>query len=824
MAEPIMPPIPLPNLEEGNQALRAEIERLRKILAANGLTSPAKLTNQHSFNPPVVLQQSEDRQDRAKRRISLFRSLFRGRDDVYAKRWTSADGRSGYSPAALMDWSAINSSNPEDRKKVARQTRSFLPLTDAAVEGHLLGKDTIGVYPLLPDETCWFLAVDFDKKSWQEDARAYLGTCAEMGVPAVLERSRSGNGGHIWIFFDQPLPAVTARKMGSAILTRTMDRRHQLGLDSYDRFFPIQDTMPKGGFGNLIALPLQFGPRKQGNSVFLDADFAPYPDQWAYLFSIKRLPISSAVAIVEEAQRQGNLIGVRMSLCDEDESKYPWKLAPSRNRLDRPVEGPFPESVSITRANLVYVEKQGLPPAMINRILRIAAFQNPEFYKAQAMRLSTFGKPRIISCGEDFAKHIAVPRGCIGEVLELLNLHGMQTEVHDEHNLSVAVAIEFRGRLRPDQEGAAAPMLRHDDGILCAPTAFGKTAVAAWLIAQRKVNTLILVHRRQLFDQWQARLAMFLDLLPESIGSIGGGKLRRTGIVDVAVIQSLRQKNAVQDCVAEYGQVIVDECHHLSAFTFEQVMRAIKAKFIVGLTATPTRKDGHHPIIQMQCGPIRFGMNAKAMTDTSPFQHVVTPRLTAFQMQSGTADAGIQDIYRALTQDEVRNDLIASDVRAALSDGRSPLLLTGRTDHLRHLADLLNGAAEHIFVLKGGMGKKQRNAIDEAMKVVPDGAPRLILATGSYIGEGFDDARLDTLFLAMPISWKGTLQQYVGRLHRLHDGKRIVQVYDYADNCEPMLARMYERRLKGYAAIRYELASASSGNDQQLTTDPEDEN
>ena len=455
---------------------------------------------------------------------------------------------------------------------------------------------------------------------------------------------------------------------------------------------------------------------------------------------------------------------------------------------------------------------------MINRILRIAAFQNPEFYKAQAMRLSTFGKPRIISCGEDFARHIAVPRGCIGEVLELLKSHGIQPEGHDERNSGVAVATEFRGRLRPDQEGAAAQMLRHDDGILCAPTAFGKTAVAAWLIAQRKVNTLVLVHRRQLLDQWQARLAMFLDLPPESIGSIGGGKVRRTGIVDVAVIQSLRQKNAVQDYVAEYGQVIVDECHHLSAFTFEQVMRAIKAKFVSGLTATPTRKDGHHPIIQMQCGSIRFGMTTKAMTEASPFQHRVLPRLTTFQMQTGTVDATIQDIYRALAQNEARNELIVSDVRAALRDGRSPLLLTGRTDHLLHLADLLGGTSEHLYVLKGGMGKKQRKAIDEAMNAVPVGAPRLILATGSYIGEGFDDARLDTLFLAMPIFWKGTLQQYVGRLHRLLDGKQVVQVYDYVDIAEPMLARMYERRRKGYASIGYELTALSTGLDLELDT------
>ena len=809
MEEDVQPPDTKRDLEGENRALRAEIDRLRRILAANGLPSASALANTLETNPKATLGQREDREVRAKHRIALFRNLFRGREDVYAKRWTRADGRSGYSPAALMDWDAIHSSRPEDRKRVGRKTRTFLPLTEAVIENHLLGKETIGVYPLLSDETCWFLAADFDKKSWQDDARAFLDACTEMGVSAALERSRSGNGGHIWIFFEEPLPATVARKMGSTILTRTMDRRHQLGLDSYDRFFPNQDTMPKGGFGNLIALPLQLGPRKQGNSVFLDADFTPYPDQWSYLSSVQRVSAATAMGIVNEAQTRGDLIGVRMSVCEDDAAQDPWNLPPSGRRADRPIEGPFPEVVKITRANLVYVEKHGLPPAMINRILRSAAFQNPEFYKAQAMRLSTFGKPRIISCGEEFSRHIAVPRGCLNDVLDLLLAHAVRPVVSDERYQGTAILAEFRGSLRPEQEEAASKILESEDGVLCAPTAFGKTVIAAWLIARRKINTLILVHRRQLLDQWKERLSMFLDLSPASIGSIGGGKVNRTGVVDVAVIQSLHRKEAIQDFVAEYGQVIVDECHHLSAFTFEQVMRAAKAKYIVGLTATPTRKDGHHPIIQMQCGPIRFGISTKAMTETTPFRHIATPRLTAFQMPTETADASIQDIYRALVQDEIRNALIASDVRASLREGRSPLLLTGRTDHLLRLAEVLNSDAEHLFILKGGMGKKQRKAIEEAMKAVPDEAPRLLLATGSYIGEGFDDARLDTLFLAMPISWKGTLQQYVGRLHRFHDRKRFVQVYDYADIEEPMLARMYKRRLRGYAAIGYELVTAS---------------
>src|SRR5581483_3502809 len=368
--------------------------------------------------------------------------------------------------------------------------------------------------------------------------------------------------------------------------------RHQVGLESYDRFFPNQDTMPKGGLGNLIALPLQRAPRKQDNNVFIDADFRPHPDQWEFLSTIRRMPVDAAEEIVAQAQRKGDLIGVRMSIADDEEAQDPWTLPPSHKRKDRPIEGPLPKTVQIVRANLVYVETNGLPPAMLNRLLRLAAFQNPEFYKAQAMRLSTYDKPRVIACGQDFAQHIAVPRGCLTETLSLLKMHKIRPDIRDERHAGAPIQVEFRGQLRPFQEEAVSKISDHDEGILCAPTAFGKTAVGAWLIAKRKVNTLIVVHRQQLLDQWQERLGMFLDLPPKSIGHIGGGKMDRTGCVDVAVIQSLYRKDEVKDFVAEYGQVIVDECHHISAFTFEQVMRQVKARYVVGLTATPTRKDG----------------------------------------------------------------------------------------------------------------------------------------------------------------------------------------------------------------------------------------
>jgi superfamily II DNA or RNA helicase len=598
-----------------------------------------------------------------------------------------------------------------------------------------------------------------------------------------------------------------------------MESRHQVGLDSYDRFFPNQDTLPKGGFGNLIALPLQKFSRANGNSVFVDGELRPYPDQWEFLASVRRMSADAVEAVVLEAQRGGDLIGVRISIA-EDEDIDPWKLPPSRTRAERQIPGPLPTQVQIVRSNLVYVEKTGLPSAMLNRLLRLAAFQNPEFYKAQAMRLPTFNKPRVIACGEDLANHIALPRGCIAEVVQLLETHRIKALIRDERFAGRPIDVEFSGQLRPAQLDAAAMIAEHDEGILCAPTAFGKTALAAWIIAARKVNTLVLVHRQQLLDQWHARLAMFLNLPAKSIGQVGGGKSDRSGLVDIAIIQSSHGKAGVKDFVAEYGQVIVDECHHLSAFTFEQVMKQVKAKYVLGLTATPERKDGHHPIIYMQCGPIRYKLSARSMTAASPFEHEVIPRLTEFCLPPEQADTTIQELYAALVDDSARNKLIVGDLLRVVQGGRSPLLLTARTEHLKYFETALAGKVDNVFVLKGGMGKKQRRSIAEAIATVPEDGPRVILATGSYIGEGFDDARLDTLFLAMPISWKGTLQQYVGRLHRLHDAKRVVKVYDYVDSNVLMLARMYARRLKGYSAIGYRICNTPYevfGTERQAT-------
>ena len=757
-------------------------------------------------NPAGVNQLSP-----AEAKIRLFRSLFHGREDVYPRRFESRKtGRTGYSPACAHEWVPGICEKPRIKCSECPHQR-FLPVTDDVVRWHLTGRDdqrrdfVMGVYPMLLDETCFFLAADFDKSAWQDDVAAFLETCREMDVPVALERSRSGNGGHIWFFFSEAVPANLARKLGALVLTSTMERRPDIGLDSYDRFFPNQDTLPQGGLGNLIALPLQKRARDLGRSVFLNERFAPFPDQWEFLSSIRRISRTEVEEKVRTAEARGPVIGVRLAPADEDEAA-PWMAPPSRRRVDASIIGPLPKNLELTLGNQIYVPKEGLPPALRNRLLRLAAFQNPEFYRAQAMRLATYGKPRVIACAEDHPKHIGLPRGCLEELLQTLSDLNIQSVVQDQRHGGQPLKVTFQGALRPEQVVAAQAMLAHDTGVLSASTAFGKTVVAAWLIAQRSVNTLVLVHRRQLQQQWVERLSTFLGMPARSIGRVGGGGKKPTGVLDVAVIQSLIRKGVVDDLVGNYGHLIVDECHHLSAQSFEQVARQAKAKFVAGLSATVTRKDGHHPIIFMQCGPVRYRVNDKQRTAAHPFEHKVIVRPTDFRPlrpANPNVRAQFHELYDELIADQERNCLICQDVIAALREGRSPLVLTERNEHLESLATQLAPTVTNFIVLRGGMRKKELDTISARLGAIPAGESRLLLATGRYVGEGFDDARLDTLFLTLPISWHGTIAQYVGRLHRLYDGKREVCVYDYADLNVPMLARMFDRRCRGYETIGY---------------------
>ena len=766
-------------------------------------------------------------------KIGLFRSLFRGREDVYPRRFESRKtGKSGYAPACANEWVPGICEKP--RIKCAEcPHRRFLPVTDDVIRWHLSGHDAegkpfvAGMYPLLLDETCFCLAVDFDKRSWLDDSVAFLGTCRAIGAAAALERSRSGRGGHVWLFFDEAVPVALARKLGAFLLTETMEQWPDLGFDSYDRFFPNQDTLPHGGFGNLIALPLQKNARGAGNSVFVDDHGVPHPDQWAFLSTIRRISRGQLEHIVNDAERRGRVLGVRLPP-EEDDDRTPWTASPSRRPKAPAIAGALPPAIELVLGNEVYIPKEGLPAGLRNRLLRMAAFQNPEFYKAQAMRLSTFDKPRIVACAEDHPHHIGLPRGCLDEIEQLLTDLNIRLAVRDERFCGHPLDATFHGELRPEQEVAAAAMAQPDTGVLSATTAFGKTVVAAWLIAQRGVNTLVLVHRRQLLDQWVQRLSTFLKLPAKSIGQIGGGRHRPNGRLDVAVLQGLVRKGVVDDCVGSYGHVIVDECHHVSAHSFEEVVRRAKARFVLGLSATVTRKDGHHPIVFMQCGPMRHRVDPKLQAASRPFAHTVLVRPSAFHGAGGSDQdkrVEFQALYRELAQDEPRNRTICDEVVQAVEDGRSPLVLTERNEHLELFEHWLSGRVPHVVTLRGGMGKKQRQAAAARLAAIPPNEGRVIVATGKYIGEGFDDPRLDTLFLTLPVSWRGTVAQYVGRLHRLYDGKREVRVYDYADLNVPMLARMFDRRCRGYEAVGYTIvvpASAIPGwpSDVPLPADP----
>ena len=793
-------------LRERLTRLAAERERLEARLAElEASRSPAPEGNRPAG--PVTNRSP------ASEKIALFRSLFRGREDVFPRRWENARTRkAGYAPACGNEWVPRICGKPRV-KCGACPHQAFLPVTDEAIDEHLRGRHTIGVYPMLPDGACRFLAVDFDKQTWQRDAEAFLETCRSKRVPAAVERSRSGNGGHVWIFFAEPLPAALARRLGAHLLTEAMERNPDIGFRSYDRFFPSQDTLPDGGFGSLIALPLQGGPREGGNSLFLDEGLEPHEDQWEFLSSLRHLSLAEATAIDEEAGRQGRVVGLRLPLDDDEEE--PWTAPPSRRRPLPEIAGLLPERIDAVLGDQIYVPRAGLPPGLVNRLIRLAAFQNPTFYSAQAMRRSTFGIPRIVACAELLPQHIALPRGCREAMERLLGELGIGVNLRDERNSGRAVETAFLGELTPEQQSAADALLAQETGVLAAATGFGKTVVAASVIAARRCNTLVLVHRRQLMDQWMARLGAFLDLPASAIGRIGGGRRKPGGIVDVGVIQSLVRKGEVDDIVADYGHLVVDECHHLSAVSFEAVARRAKARYVLGLSATVTRQDGHHPIVFMQCGPVRCRASAKAQARQRPFRHRAVLRPTGFRLPPDLDGERppIQQVYAALAADEERNDMIFGDVLTALEAGRSPILLTERKDHARRFAERLDSFARNVILLRGGMGTRQRREIMQRLEDIPETQERILVATGRYVGEGFDDARLDTLFLAMPVSWRGTLAQYVGRLHRLHPAKREVLVYDYVDGAVPALRRMSGKRVRGYEGLGYtvETPAAAGG-------------
>jgi hypothetical protein len=754
--------------------LRVENARLRGLL---GLDSRAGDGHRHAWAPTLLTDPAErpvvDASSSEAEKVALLRSLFGARSDVYATRWENTPtGKSGWSPAVRGGWSK------------RRLSKDHLSLTDEVLLAHVRGELTVGIYPLLPGDRCALLACDFDKGTWALDALAYLDACNANGVPAVLERSRSGDGAHVWAFFDGPVPAAEARAMGAALLRQAMAARAELDLASYDRFFPSQDFLPKAGFGNLIALPLQGECARRGTTVFLDpTSLEPRADQWAFLSSVARLSSDAVTALAE--------------------SLRPIDAGPAISFADLVrADGPdAPATIHARLGAMLSIARTGLPPQLVAALKHLGSIANPEFYEKQRMRFSTWNTPRFISSYQEDLEWLHLPRGLVERVESLVDEMGSSLDVVDDRADPPSVEVDFVGTLRPQQATAVADLVVHDLGVLVAPPGAGKTVMACAVIAHHDVPTLVVVDRQELIDQWRSRLETHLDIDRASIGQIGGGRDRPGGVIDVAMIQSLTRRDdpAVFD---RYGLVVVDECHHIPAVSFSTCVQGARTRRWLGLTATPYRRDKLEALIAFQCGPTRHEIKPGAVHGTELVRRELLVHHTATDVTDDVA-AHIQQVFSAVVADHQRTGQICQDLHQARAAGRTCLVLTQRTDHIDAIVDGLSTLGDTALVLRGGLGKRARRAVADALASRDHDDGLVLVATGSYLGEGFDWPELDTLFLAFPLAFKGRVVQYVGRLLRAHEGKHHVELHDYVDSRIPVLDRMHTKRLPAYATLGF---------------------
>ena len=834
--------------------LENEIEYLHGLLDNAGISYKRRAEELEDLSPDRNLAFEENQGARilpvtiTKQHIQYYYHLFKGRNDVYSKRSGKVNkktGKHGYYTQCWNFWKdgICPKKNHSQFNCGECQNQKYKELTGQVLYEHLIGaredaSDVIGLYPMFPDETVNFLVFDFDchddkiggddganlESDWMTEVNAFRKICEINEVPVLVERSRSGKGAHVWIFFEKPILASVARRFGTALLSKGAESVNMKNFKYYDRMLPAQDHIPlntktgKPGLGNLVALPLQGQALKLGNSAFIDENWNVYPNQWECLKEVKKLSLETVEERIKEWSAEG-ILGVLSNEFEADTERTndtkPWeKTKHSLHKED------VSSVVEIVIADKVYIGTKDMKPRMQNALRRMAAFSNPDFYKKAAMGLSTKGIPRIVFCGYDEAGYICIPRALLDSVIDRFNEVGISFTLTDNRCSGTPLDVSFNGTLYEEQMRAAKAILEHDNGILAATTSFGKTVVGAYMIAQRKTNTLILVHNTEIQKNWIEDLNKFLDVnaeLPEYktktgrikkrkniIGKLHAGHNSMTDIIDVAIFSSLGKGDEIDPIIEQYGMVIMDECHHGAAQTVEDVIGSAKAKYVYGLTATPKREDGLEKKVFMQFGPIRFRYTAKERAEKQGIDHFVYPRFTRLVSASHLK---VNEANRAVIECESRNEQIIADVENCIQNGRTPLVFTKYKEHAELLYQRLQGKADHVYLLQGGGSRKTKDEMRIQMRSIPDAESIVLVAIDKYIGEGFNFPRLDTMMLTMPAAAEGNIEQFAGRLHRDYETKKEVIIYDYVDSHIRVLEKMYHKRLRTYKKIGYEICN-----------------
>lgn len=785
-----------------NQLTVLDLERLKLLTDLKKLRSEKdSQKNIVELGKAALLKTPETNDEKT----NLFLSLFKGREDIYPKRWeNNKSGKSGYSPACENEWTPVCHKATKKIKCSDCQFQKFYPLNGNAVASHLRGHSIIGTYAIREDDTCAFLACDFDESSWQADILAFSEAAKSLGIQTAIERSRSGKGGHAWIFFTEPVPARLARSLGTLIIAKCSERNIRLSLESYDRFFPTQDFLPKGGFGNLIALPLQKIPRENGNSCFVDENFNVIPDQWSYLASIRRLYKYELESILKDYLPKANF---KRHDAFEDTAWLTDNEILDKTSIPQEHDDSLTDKdIEIIFGSMLSIPLEGIPTKIIVRLKKTASFANPEFYKLQRMRMQTYPHPRFIFSGEIRPDYLFLPRGVLDKATRILQQAGANVVIRDERVAKKKFKVEFSGELTEIQEKAVEKVKISDIGILMAPPGAGKTVMACQIIASRKVSTLVLVHRQPLLDQWKERISQFLSIPIKEIGTLSGSKKKMTGKVDVGMLQSISKIEDLTELTEKYSQIIIDECHHIPATSFEAILKQLPARYVLGLSATPYRKDGLEKIMFQQCGPIRHEIQISEVSDLLKDVYIFETSLV-FPEELGRQPP-YQVLINYLIQNEKRNFLIAGKTTEVIQNGRFPLLVSDRKDHLEILSILIEekNPTVELVLLDGDLTNKQRKneltKIDDCRKSKKQ---VIILATASLVGEGFDLPELDTLIFATPLSFEGRLIQYAGRIHRSYQDKNTARIIDFVDSYSGMFLKMYRSRVNTYRKMGYKI-------------------